>query len=579
MKLKKKLMECNIIPIKDGCVSGIYENQEYSIPYEQYSRVYKENEISRYYFFSEESFDKLNPIQNIDFFNELQYSLLSKAFFNSNNILKYNYYIIFVMSNNFENDARYYNSTKYIEENLSFARKVFLKYNDINNYFNYMDIILCSKVENYNDKKEIDVLKKCLDVLDCYGIKSCLITDCNKENKEFIIKSAFKSKLNFSTNFDEYMEKGNLSCDEYFEKYFKFTNTKHNDDFELNHIKSIKNDSFRKNVLKKNNIELKKFNLIYGSNASGKTSFLESIEYTLTGSIHKSDINASDSKISIIGTNENIFTPTNSNENSDYIKNAWYKGKIGTLNSLFCKINYFDIEAAHRFANEYGNEQYKMFFCNYELLEARNNLDKYLITIDDFKDNLIQMYKMYDSYREFKNKYLKVNNFISDDDFANLDLYHDALSDCILKIDLLIEKEIANNMELINLIYQRLDSYKYNVEYNNSSKCFIIKNVITNECIETDKLSTAQKVCLALSMIFAQFFSAHNAPKFILFDESVANFDTLHLLNLYDFLRELVIRDIQIVFTTANRNIEKSAKNKFAFLQEGFNIIDVSNEN
>lgn len=61
-------------------------------------------------------------------------------------------------------------------------------------------------------------------------------------------------------------------------------------------------------------------------------------------------------------------------------------------------------------------------------------------------------------------------------------------------------------------------------------------------------------------------------------DESVANFDSIHLLNLYDFLRELAINDIQIVFTTANNNIANSAKNKLAFLNDDFKILNIDDK-
>ena len=82
------------------------------------------------------------------------------------------------------------------------------------------------------------------------------------------------------------------------------------------------------------------------------------------------------------------------------------------------------------------------------------------------------------------------------------------------------------------------------------------------------QMSTAQKVSLALSVIFTQFFLAVDAPQIILLDESVVNFDAFHLLNLFDFLREFTLNGVQIFFTTASDDIAQIAKSKLGFLGE-----------
>lgn len=92
----------------------------------------------------------------------------------------------------------------------------------------------------------------------------------------------------------------------------------------------------------------------------------------------------------------------------------------------------------------------------------------------------------------------------------------------------------------------------------------------TNEKVSMSKMSTGQKVCLALAFMFALYLSNENAPKVIMLDEPVANLDDLHMLNLLDLLRRLALADTQIFFTTANPDVAKLFRRKFSFLEEEF---------
>ena len=66
------------------------------------------------------------------------------------------------------------------------------------------------------------------------------------------------------------------------------------------------------------------------------------------------------------------------------------------------------------------------------------------------------------------------------------------------------------------------------------------------------------------------------APNIIILDESVANLDDLHLLNMLDILRQLTIKGTQIFFTTANESVAKLFKRKIGFMQDELKSIKVS---
>lgn len=134
------------------------------------------------------------------------------------------------------------------------------------------------------------------------------------------------------------------------------------------------------------------------------------------------------------------------------------------------------------------------------------------------------------------------------------------------KIDELINKQIAASIQVINIVFRKLHSPDFKIKWE--EKVFKMETVVSNEIITFDKMSTAQKACLALSVIFTQFIQTNDAPRIILLDESVVNFDVFHLLNLFDSLREFVLNGVQVFFTTASDKVAEVAKSKFGFMEQ-----------
>lgn len=152
--------------------------------------------------------------------------------------------------------------------------------------------------------------------------------------------------------------------------------------------------------------------------------------------------------------------------------------------------------------------------------------------------------------------------------------YEEECGNALRLIDELINKQIIESLKTINVVFRRLHSPDFNIKWED--KVFKMETIGTDEVITFEKMSTAQKACLALSVIFTQFIQTNDAPRIILLDESVVNFDVFHLLNLFDFLREFVLNGVQVFFTTANDKVAEVAKSKFGFMEQDYYMYKLS---
>ena len=275
---------------------------------------------------------------------------------------------------------------------------------------------------------------------------------------------------------------------------------------------------------------------------------------------------------------------------------------MGTLNELFCRINYFDTDATYRFALEEGNSDdaflhLKKLLCDGKLIDMENNLIRNinsLSLIEKFFRMKVKKTTKQSSYD--KPLFIKTYEFILDifnfkkkrkSFYSDVHIYksinqeHDNIANEAFEIrrtceatleavTAIMHTQIELSLKLINEIFHRLYSYDSNIYWKNET--FEMTCEKNEKVYNIKTMSTAQKVCLALSVIFTQFFSAKDAPRIILLDESVANFDSLHLLNLFDFLRDAALDNVQIFFTTASEDVAYITKNKFEFLGEEYNL-------
>lgn len=94
--------------------------------------------------------------------------------------------------------------------------------------------------------------------------------------------------------------------------------------------------------------------------------------------------------------------------------------------------------------------------------------------------------------------------------------------------------------------------------------------------ISAIKMSTGQRVSLALAVMFTIYFNAADAPNFLLLDEPIANLDDLHLINMLEILRCIALNGTQIFITTANKELMKIMRRKFSFLENDYKEFKLS---
>lgn len=84
------------------------------------------------------------------------------------------------------------------------------------------------------------------------------------------------------------------------------------------------------------------------------------------------------------------------------------------------------------------------------------------------------------------------------------------------------------------------------------------------------EISTGQSMSLTFAVLLCLHLNAESAPKILIMDEPVANMDDMHILNLIDVIRELVLLGTQIFITTANEQVASILRRKFSFFGSSF---------
>jgi DNA repair protein SbcC/Rad50 len=132
--------------------------------------------------------------------------------------------------------------------------------------------------------------------------------------------------------------------------------------------------------------------------------------------------------------------------------------------------------------------------------------------------------------------------------------------------------ENASRIEhIFKLIHKPMEFIDLKIEDGEIS--FIRKS--TKEKTKQDEISTGQRISLMFAIMLCLYLSAQNAPQLILLDEPVANMDDMHIMNLIDILRELLLHGTQIFLTTANDQVASILRRKFSFFGRAFKHIRI----
>lgn len=138
------------------------------------------------------------------------------------------------------------------------------------------------------------------------------------------------------------------------------------------------------------------------------------------------------------------------------------------------------------------------------------------------------------------------------------------------KLDDSVDDFLNRNYQRIEYFFKLLHRPKEFISLKPDEDGISALRVSDGVTVKAHQMSAGQRASLALAVMFTLHLAAPNAPRFIIFDEPVANMDDLHLLNLIDILREFALQGTQIIFTTANPEVAGLFRRKFSFFEDNF---------
>lgn len=518
-----------------------------------------------------------NEVEEIitDDFHDFQIKLLSDIYFDMPGDTRYNLYLIFLV----EEQSRLLSDAQ-LQQDFYYARKLVLARKEIKNYFT-RELFKRHQVDNgqwyENEKEEELFLAQEAEEIFRLLLRAWIIVGGSMEK----VNDGNIQKFLDIYNRCQILKRGMLYKKN--EKDYKHNESYPRERFRIVKILSAEIKNFR--CFKEEvNINFNRVNLIYGENGAGKTSLLEALEWALTGENRNKEQEAEKSLVVAKCTNQRGRPELFSSQDVKIeLAEDWYGRKVNSkeaFNDLFNKYNYFDTKGASSFAIE-GLEKIN-------IQQMRNFLGvEFLFNLIDMKTEMIricsEMIQLLEQQKSRKSKMRVGLRIISIKPRDKERLIKEFEKEKIKlekhemrNIGEIREKSMNAHIAKIEEIFKMLVcTYEY-------SRLEILNNEVVGiksadgEAVPMFKMSTGQKVCLALSFMFALSLSSENSPHIIMLDEPVANLDDIHMLNLLDVLRRFSVNDTQIFFTTANPDVAKLFRRKFSFLEDGFGFYRIT---
>ncbi|OLN27214.1 hypothetical protein [Desulfosporosinus metallidurans] len=358
-------------------------------------------QFSEYFFMevSEATITKMTEEDDLGYFREFQTKLLAKSFFSHKSDLRWNLYLILVIES--YELLRDSNLARKIEDDADYARKFITTPDDI--------LILLDKewlqTAKADNIEQLDPLQEWNQHLEPLQLTGCLTQTFASKGKERVNQYLEGQPLSEGT---APTRRGNRISDDYEEK--------------IGTINSISFDGFRKHCFDQlKPIQPSKVNLIHGSNGSGKTSAVEAIELALTDDIRR--CSEFGDLVEETANQLQVWCRTESGKTLPYqsgkpvaiykkLAQSWYgvtPGHKSELNYYFHRFNYFDSEAAYRFAlSESSNKDHQKFDYSDNLsrlvfgdsiLKTQSEWQRYK---DEFADQLKDLTNRRDKYSSLK---------------------------------------------------------------------------------------------------------------------------------------------------------------------------------
>lgn len=274
--------------------------------------------------------DKTAGIYFIDFdqgitlekFGEYQDQLLSEEYYNLNEDQQWNFYL-FLLRDTIDQDFK-----SEVEKNVRYARKYVLKEQDFEDFFT---------IDRSKGPVKTTIIEDWKESLDLAGIQEVYgdgaMTEVGRKLDNGFVPPSRSARSRSSDAAEE----------------IKF-------------IKMLKlNESYRVYPKYPRSYNFRKVNLVRGINGTGKTSLFEAIELALCGMTYRNpSVKEKDGCIEVVFDSSKvpeICKPSKAERYKSRDK-FWYNNPVKSLNRAhysFNRFNYFNADAAHRFANS-GDE-------------------------------------------------------------------------------------------------------------------------------------------------------------------------------------------------------------------------------
>ena len=442
MRFNEKILESNNLKIiKDK--KEKYLDYDYDITkilksgtenLETYSEYYIVNFSKNLYHYL--FIDKANSIDiKMKRFRDFQSHLLSTSFFSYRNDMRWNLYLILISNGKLDDYL-----IQKIEQDEDYARKYILTkketYEFLNkNWFNNIDNKKSVKVNPFHEW--IDILAK-ENLTGCLGTYYLENVENYLQGNDFDDTKLLDNDYSIISNNNE-----NIPIPQ------KITELSLND----YRLHCFDNNSKIKPAL---------INLFLGPNGSGKTSIMEAIEFALTSENQRlsNTVNPNDNIKDVevecqdINKENNIFKQNKWNLKK--LEEKWYGIPAGrskqTLNYNFNKFNYFDADAAYRFALEESDEK--------DSYDYSNGLSRLM-----FGEGVVKRQKNWKRYKEeFESKKIEISKKIKDLGEQS-EKFENEKKD-LKKIKDFNIKEIINLTEELNIEESKLSSNNFKSNEN-----------------------------------------------------------------------------------------------------------------
>lgn len=414
--------------------------------------------ISQYIFVevSDYILKKMVADTGIKYFRDFQTKLLSEKFFSHKSDLRWNLYLILIV----ESYDQFTDTgvLQLIENDADYARKLVMTSKDA---LQWLDKEWLKNVSN-KDNVYIDPMQEWYTGLVDAGLTGCLTEAFAQGHVDnFLEGQAFLTPEN---TVSQRRTKQDAKLTEVIEN-----------------ITTVELNGFRPHCFDDSeSLNLTQVNLLHGSNGAGKTSVMEAIELAFTNEINRcsefgDNIVDSIESLKVSCTTESRktihFQPGEASSFYKKLAQNWYGVPAGRqsseLNSFYHRYNFFDSEAAYRFAlNESGQGEKNKFdysdnlsrlVFGDEVIEAQKKWTRYLQEFDARSEKLTKQHqKVLNELRELQQK---LSEITQDDafQFNELDRHLKAARLKLSRSQRAINESISDYLNRLSLIFHAVE--------------------------------------------------------------------------------------------------------------------------